>query len=639
MSFVSNKFVQNCFRKELKKVYSDKGLLTPIEKVASSSKHELSSTEDLFVDLVRLGEELRNRGFFIQADALEEKAFLYKKAYNEPTAQPEEQEEVENVSFYNLQFDNVLEFAHGLPDFQGFDSQVEGKRKVKNINETQQDIMKMVQKQPTGLYSVGNHNVVELIKVAQEQNVPTVTEQNVIGDINKEIISKLDNWQKFTTDANGAFTIDPNVKNEPTFSTIVKYLDDRKVVLEKLNEYKTTVGKFWGNTITKETLEQQAPGLTLPSPDQKNNTYSKTAILNEIDKQINANIKSIKEACSNANTKLGAISNELKTNIANYTNKLTSEKTIADIETNIDIIRSINAVLSDEDAKLFNLSPFKYKPNYKNIKKTLRNSLLGIQEISSILKAKTNTPIDEAVKQLDTQDLNILKQINDGVSNFVKNTLPSVIKANEKSGNLDELKAVSGKIATAAAGFDFGIVGVSTTKSAPSQPSGGSAGVSGGKSQQQAKNQNVVDMQSIIITIRNAIQGKQEYTLDALVSSTNTQAADGVWGPRTSKALEQLQAIIKQVKLEDQLVIKPSNIDDDAKTNINILSKLKQKLGEIHSDIGGKLGVNYYDKLPKQYVPVQLSEVLDDDSITLNRNNLSSLSALLYSLELEGFKK
>ena len=187
MSFVSNKFVQNCFRKELKKVYSDKGLLTPIEKVASSSKHELSPTEDLFVDLVRLGEELRNRGFFIQADALEEKAFLYKKAYNEPTTQPEEQDEVENVSFYNLQFDNVLEFAHGLPDFQGFDSQVEGKRKVKNINETQQDIMKMVQKQPTGLYSVGNHNVVELIKMAQE--VPDVKEQSIIGDIDKEIIN------------------------------------------------------------------------------------------------------------------------------------------------------------------------------------------------------------------------------------------------------------------------------------------------------------------------------------------------------------------------------------------------------------------------------------------------------------------
>lgn len=137
-------FSESIVFRELEKIAQRTNLVTNepvIQKTASIVDEDevvmLETSGNLFVDSIRLAEELRNRGFEKQASSLEDKAVILKRAMSESGSDS-------LYDFWKETGESVVNFAHKTTnvDVAGY--------KPKNVNEVKRVVENSVRTAPTG---------------------------------------------------------------------------------------------------------------------------------------------------------------------------------------------------------------------------------------------------------------------------------------------------------------------------------------------------------------------------------------------------------------------------------------------------------------------------------------------------------
>jgi len=137
MTFKRTKFDESPVMRSFEKVAMEKGLIEPDPVVKEASAGEsYEPTDDLFNDMVRLANGLREKGFVAEAIVLENKIFEHKRAAKEAKDEGEK----------------MLDEAHPEGDVEVAPSKG-GYGKMLTQKTTQDEIKKIVNKKPTGKYA------------------------------------------------------------------------------------------------------------------------------------------------------------------------------------------------------------------------------------------------------------------------------------------------------------------------------------------------------------------------------------------------------------------------------------------------------------------------------------------------------
>lgn len=680
------------FMSELKRISLEKGLIedAPIEKKASTS---LKTTGDIFADLIILGEELRNRGFFIQADALENKAMLYKKAYNDSFVPVKEEE----PSYYNLAFDDVMTFAHQLANDEGFDSKIDGKRKFKNVNETQED-MKAILKDPTGnhlsIQTYSNKQIIEMVKLAQEGGEGTVLKGKNKSNLQEQydnLVSQLGNPSLFNSYA--------QLLENPEFYSKYLNLDQAKDILNvikqasdilyqkkipsdeefklnwtnpewskkspKFDELKSSINSIKTQNKQLQSTINRVNGIAL---EESNLQQRFVTTLNDI---INVAQSIEKEDLGKVNAKIKESFSTVLSQIQQY--QILDDSRISNVITNSDYVERINIILSEPENKLIyinqNIKKLVYKPNLEDIKAVIKSSALSIQKCQAALGLNPIPVVDDIIKSTDSADTSKLNDFNKTIQTYKALNVEEV-KAKYPNAKIDEFTFYSSKIKSASFNqekkaqvidltkFVTGKTPSGTTKT-PGQPAvpGG-----GGQVSQKKGDENITSMQNVIRATGEAINKIKIGKKDAesklkdisvqkllVIGKGSIGGEDGIWGSRTKTALEELKKLKEVLQVSFDRPVsgsinsnKPS--DDSVKQscddNIATIQNIQIAIGAIFGlddfkYLEQKKKLSYLDIIPKTKEGLQ--EVSEDSGIAILSEHLVSLSTLKLMLDSSGF--
>jgi hypothetical protein len=141
MTFKHITFGESPIMRSLEKVARERGMFEdePVVKEASAGE-TYEPTDDLLSDMLRLATGLRERGFVAEANTLEDKIFVHKKAAKAVKEKAKDEGE------------KMLDDAHPEGDVEVAPSQ-SGYGKMLTQKTTQDEIKKIVNKMPTGKYA------------------------------------------------------------------------------------------------------------------------------------------------------------------------------------------------------------------------------------------------------------------------------------------------------------------------------------------------------------------------------------------------------------------------------------------------------------------------------------------------------
>jgi len=159
MTFKHTKFDESAIMRSFEKTARNKGLITDEPAVyglvkQAASKIDLKPTENLTLNIVKLCEGLRSKGFSKYANEIENKFMTYKRA-----------ETLYDV--HNETGDDVVDQAH--PDGSHKLEGVDGDSTFETILDQHEMIKKIVDKNPTGKLS-NNKDILRAVKVALGQS-------------------------------------------------------------------------------------------------------------------------------------------------------------------------------------------------------------------------------------------------------------------------------------------------------------------------------------------------------------------------------------------------------------------------------------------------------------------------------------
>lgn len=134
MSFFQSEIMRSFYKTADKKGWVNKD---DPQLIRTASKKSLEPSGDLFVDMCRLAEGLREKGYVKQAEALDKKIAAYKIA------------ETHLYRVHDEDGDALIEHAHPEGDFKVEDA-ADGMGEVEKLTTQQKKILDVVKKQPTG---------------------------------------------------------------------------------------------------------------------------------------------------------------------------------------------------------------------------------------------------------------------------------------------------------------------------------------------------------------------------------------------------------------------------------------------------------------------------------------------------------
>lgn len=163
MTFKHVKFQDSVVMRSLERVAKEKGLVKEedlVKNAALTKKADITPTNNLLENLIRLGAGLREAGFTTYADEVEERALAYKQAQSLYEAHKEKGED-------------LVDAAH--PDGSHKMEDVDGDAVFRTILDKQVEMMKVVDKKPTGKLA-SSSSILNAVKnvLAQDAKTPDV---------------------------------------------------------------------------------------------------------------------------------------------------------------------------------------------------------------------------------------------------------------------------------------------------------------------------------------------------------------------------------------------------------------------------------------------------------------------------------
>ena len=175
-------FSESIVMHELEKIARDKNLIEEdlfIPTLKKKASNKLVESDDLFVDTLSLASALRDKGFMKQAASLEEKAILFKQAYNNGEQPVEERVEREKYLYNTGLGTGILENAHQVLDLPKLQSTI-NEGHIETIEEINKIMVDSTKKAPTGKLGQNDfsRNLVALAEAALNKKAQDGSSQN-----------------------------------------------------------------------------------------------------------------------------------------------------------------------------------------------------------------------------------------------------------------------------------------------------------------------------------------------------------------------------------------------------------------------------------------------------------------------------
>lgn len=188
MTFKHVKFQDSVVMRSLERVAKEKGLVKEedlVKNAALTKKADITPTNNLLENLIRLGAGLREAGFTNYADEVEERALAYKQAQSLYEAHKETG-------------DDLIDAAH--PDGSHKMEDVEGDAVFKTILDKHVDMVDVVEKKPTGKLA-SSKDILGAVKnvLGQASPLAVIAEQQAKGrqlwqQIDTEVRKNTSKW-------------------------------------------------------------------------------------------------------------------------------------------------------------------------------------------------------------------------------------------------------------------------------------------------------------------------------------------------------------------------------------------------------------------------------------------------------------
>lgn len=674
MTYKHISFSDSIVMRELEKVAKEKGLVEeevyiPIIKKKASCK--LVENDDVFANAISLAAELRQRGFKKQAASLEEKAVLYKQAYNTQVPTMEERHEREQ-HLYNTGINaGILQMAHMPLDLPKLPS-TSGEGHIEVIEEINKIMVDSTKREPKGTMRLAVAAINALVKSGQTASISGIAK--IIETINE--YAKNVNSFNLPNDVNALIrTLEQINPTNPMVVNMLTFFRKSKAAIDIIMQNKPKIEKQEGLLLQigdkdelfaaynahvgylknyLEAAKSNAPATERSSMQLKTQSV---AIFAEGDKIINKLQADEKKII----TQLFEISNSSKAQILNNFNNVlsrlkdTNDLAVANIRKNIKVVEFINKLLQKYNSDNFikyqihrqitELPLVTYKPNLIPIINNLKAVLIAINENQKSNKLEPIGDVTNWIEKLEDQEalgedlLSILNQIdalNEQIGEYITEANKNKIPIDNKIQ----------KIAWSPLGGSKPTGGTATGTGTPATGGGGVAAKYDEKTKEL-----VALMQKYCVRLAELVGQSEEYRKKYLAMMNTAKSglrgaeADGMWGGNTEKALNTVKKFIanegKALSLTDNIIpTKPTQaetskeVSDRANTNIDCLIDILYKLGDTEIPNAQLKGV--FDRLPPTVMPEKL---LEDESgkIFLRYSNLLSLISLKSFLMTNGF--
>ena len=652
-------FSDSIVMRELEKIARDKGLIEEelyIPQLKKKASNRLVETGDVFVDAITLAAELRERGFNKQAAALENKAIIYKSAYNNntPASTMEERQERESV-LYNTKFgQGILNNAHLPLELPKLPSSI-NEGHFETIEEINKILVESTKHQPIGKLG----NVIRYLnKIALDTAVCSA--QDLINEINAHI--------NVIEKQNSQFKADDIVHNLKLLTDIAPTGYDIKQIMEQANlSLNTTTVILPKNRVIMESFSKSSTyldafnkmgklgltGLTIQGAINYNQQMNILKTFTEADYNFDKvqQIYNDAENCilsqptipnfnNSLNDKIKVIVQEngekIKPVLTDYATQIVvaDDNSIAGINRNIAAIKNINNskvinYINSDKLSLFQIySPLKlanYNPDCLSIKKNFMIQLNKIKGNAADLKLTIgNTLTDDiAILNFMSSNLSLAEKLKefDRLNKNIEEYMTEFSKAKYVNNENDETKSFDEAIRKVAGNYATDSAKATPAANSSSTNGGGSGGRSSGggapkKQRSDDAKAEVRRMQALCSAFgqvvakkigtleKNTKEQNRIRTAYSRIDLTSREGApgaesDGTWGPNTEIALKQINALLNDSAFRQVGGKVSTNKSTSAETDAALIERASQNfavmskaLANLDSDIAAISGID-----------------------------------------------
>jgi len=191
MTFKHGKFSDSPVMRQLERVAIKKGMFKP-EEIVKKASISLEPSEDLFSDILKLANSLRDRGFEKEANELEDNIITYK------TAETHLYKAIDETG------EDLLEFAHPNGSVKMHDAKDE-MGVVEDLLDKHEKILKIVNKTPTGKYASVLSALAEDLGIKKKAELNDVDSQSMIDAAARNVSSHFKNQLIKTFSSGGMY--------------------------------------------------------------------------------------------------------------------------------------------------------------------------------------------------------------------------------------------------------------------------------------------------------------------------------------------------------------------------------------------------------------------------------------------------